>query len=181
MLRIRSIHYDAFKSSKLAVLSAEAERCWWRLQCVCDDDGRCEDDPEVIASLLFLKRRDITPEQVDRWLGEMADAGLIVRYVVDGDRFVSVCQWKRFQKPRRPNTSNFPAPPFDSSDRVATCRDVSVLVPQEGSGGDGEWRGGVWGGAGPPQHDPQVPVDNDVALKATLLAERAASGALRAL
>lgn len=145
MLRIRSIHYDAFKSAKLARLSAEAERCWWRLQCICDDDGRTEDDPEVIAGMLFLKQRDIEPEHVDEWLEEMSHIGLIVRYEVAGEHFLAVEQWHKYQRPRRPQTSKLPPPP-DSSVPVGTRRDKSGLVPQEwrvveGSGVEQEGEG----------------------------------------
>lgn len=131
MLRIRSIHYDAFKSSKLARLTPEAERCWWRMQCLCDDDGRAEDDPDVFAGMLFLKQRDITPEHVDGWLDEMAALGLIVRYEAGGERFLAVANWHRYQKPRRPQSSRIPSPP---SDLVATRPDKSDAVAQERSG-----------------------------------------------
>lgn len=153
MLRIRSIHYNAFRSSKLAALSAEAERCWWRLQCLCDDDGRTEDDPEVICGFLFPKRRDFTPEMVDGWVQELHDAGLIVRYAAGGAAYLCVNQWHDYQHPRRPQTSRIPAPP---SRRVATSPDMSRHVLQEssgvGEGGESE---------GNPTQSP--PVDNPIA------------------
>lgn len=135
MLRIRSIHYDAFKSSKLALLSPEGERCWWRLQCLCDDDGRAEDETDVIAAMLFPKRRDISDEDVDGWLGEMCELGLIVRYRVNGDSFLQIQQWSKYQKPRRPATSKIPPVPT-KSDAVATSTDAVGLRPP----GE-EWRG----------------------------------------
>lgn len=166
-LRIRSIHHDALRSRKLAQLTAEAERCWWRLQCVCDDDGRSEDEPDVLTSVLFQVMRAITPEQVDGWLQEMHDVGLIVRYEMAGKRCFHVVGWHDKQKPRRPQTSRLPAPPSPpvaprppSSDSVGTRRDSSVSVPQEGLGrgeemrrGEGESEGegastASWGQAG---------------------------------
>lgn len=138
VLRIRSIHYNAFRSSKLARLSAEAERLWWRIQCLCDDDGRSEDDSEVICGFVFPKRRDITPEHVEQWLAEIAAEGLIRRYEANDQRYFAVEQWHEYQHPRRPQTSKIPAPP---SEPVATGPSSSRQVAQEGLGVEKEIRG----------------------------------------
>lgn len=162
MLRIRSIHYDAFKSSKLARLSAEAERLWWRIQCLCDDDGRSEDDPDVICGFVFPKRRDITPEHVDAWLDELAEQGLIRRYEANDQRYFAVAQWHEYQHPRRPQTSKIPAPP---SEPVRPRPSSSRQVVQEGLGEEKEMRGAEGESEGEPQRNPAglVPVDNPFA------------------
>lgn len=104
-VRIRSIHPDALKSKKLRSASAEAERCYWRLQVVCDDEGRCEDDPDVLADQLFLGWRCIEPEDVDGWLWELHSLELIVRYTVNGDDLIQVGQWPKYQHPQHPKKS----------------------------------------------------------------------------
>jgi hypothetical protein len=147
-LRIRSIHHAALQSRKLAALTGDAERCWWRLQCACDDDGRVEDDPEVLASLLFQVMRSVTEEQVDGWLAEMADLGLIVRYEVDGRACLAVVDWHDKQKPRRPQSSSLPEPPVVAprptpSVHVATTTDKVPRRGEERRGGGEE--GGVGG------------------------------------
>lgn len=111
MPRIRSIHPDACKSRKLAACSAEAERAYWRLQPHCDDEGRCEDDPDMLASVMFQVQRDITPQQLDRWLMELALVGLVRRYQSRGVRVVSVERWSDYQHPQKPKKSTLPAPP----------------------------------------------------------------------
>lgn len=110
MARIRSIHPDACKSRKLARLSPEAERCFWRLQVHCDDDGRCEDDPQLLAALLFSMQREVTADDMDGWLFELAEVGLIVRYG-DDEPALSVHQFRIYQKPRHPQESKLPEPP----------------------------------------------------------------------
>jgi hypothetical protein len=135
-LRIRSIHHAALQSRKLAALSGDAERCWWRLQCACDDDGRVEDDPEVLASLLFQVMRSVTEEQVDGWLAEMADLGLIVRYEVDGRACLAVVDWHDKQKPRRPQSVRL---------RPYMSRRRRTKSPGEERRGEEEERRGVWG------------------------------------
>lgn len=154
MLRIRSIHHDALRSRKLAKLSDGAERCWWRLQCVCDDDGRAEDEPDVLASVMYQVMRTVTPEQVDAWLEEMHKAELIERYTAGGKPYFAVVGWHDKQKPRRPQTSRFPPPPGDvgrppsrpnptwpDRDPVGTRRDGDGPIPQEGLGSGVEMRG----------------------------------------
>lgn len=138
MARIRSIHYDALKSEKLAAASAEAERCYWRLSTHCDDAGRAEDDPRLFAAYLFPLNDDITGPVVDGWLAELARLGLIVRYEVDGRRFLEVAKWADYQKPNRPTPSKNPPPPCVLSDDSVS--DHAPLTPGvEWSGvGDGE-------------------------------------------
>lgn len=115
MPRIRSIHPDACKSRKLAACSAEAERAYWRLQPHCDDEGRCEDDPDMLASVMFQVQRDITPQQLDRWLTELQLVGLVRRYEARGVRVVLVERWNDYQHPQKPKKSSLPAPPRDTS------------------------------------------------------------------
>lgn len=110
MARIRSIHPDACKSEKLAAASAEAERLYWRMATHCDDEGRAEDDPVLMAAFLFPRSPQVDGDQVDVWLDELAALGLIVRYEVDGDRYLAVTRWTDYQKPRRVVESHIPSP-----------------------------------------------------------------------
>ena len=136
MARIRSIHYDALKSEKLAAVSAEAERCYSRLAAHCDDEGRAEDNPRLFAAYLFPLHDDVNGDAVEAWLEDLACAGLIVRYEVDGDPFLFVTRWRDYQKPNKPTPSKIPPPPdvLPESSRTAP---VALPVGVEGSG-DGE-------------------------------------------
>lgn len=112
MARIRSIHPDALKSDKLAALSPEAERCWWRLITHLDDEGRGEDDPGLLSAYLFPKIASADERAVDGWLAEMATVGLLVRYEHKGKRYLGdVYRWGDYQKPQRPTPSRVPKPP----------------------------------------------------------------------
>lgn len=118
MARIRSIYPEAWRSRKLALLSDAAERCWWRLQPACDDHGRAEDEPDVFASELYKVMRHVTPEDVDGWLWEMAEAGLIERYEVYGTHYLEVVRWSDFQHPQRAKKSAIPPAQSVSTRRV---------------------------------------------------------------
>lgn len=111
MARIRSIHPSACTSEKLAKTSGDEERCYWRLQTHCDDEGRAEDHPRLIWAALFPLNEDVGPQDVDKWLQGLHDLGLICRYEVDGRRYLCVVGWAEKQSPRHPSPSKFPAPP----------------------------------------------------------------------
>ena len=110
MARIRSIHFNACGSNKLADLSDAAERLWWRMQGHCDDEGRIEDDPRLIRAAA-VPLLDWTTDHVDELLGEMADVGLIDRYQADEHRVIQVREWTTYQHPQRPTPSRWPAAP----------------------------------------------------------------------
>jgi hypothetical protein len=115
--RIRSIYPEACRSRKLAALTPAAERCWWRLQCFLDDEGRSEDEPDAFASVLF-QVMNVTPGMVDTWLWEMTEVGLIVRYETQNRRFLEVTRWNDFQHPRKPTPSHIPPAHSVSARRV---------------------------------------------------------------
>lgn len=111
MPRIRSIHPSACTSEKLAQASAEAERCYWRLQTHCDDFGKAEDHVRLIWAALFPLHETVGPDDVNRWLDDLDALGLILRYEVDGKRYLCVAGWSEKQSPRHPTPSKLPDPP----------------------------------------------------------------------
>lgn len=118
MPRIRSVHPDALKSRKLAAAGLAAEACYWRLQTVCDDEGRCEDDPRLLWHTLFPQHDDVTAETVDGFLAALADAGLIVRYESGGVRYLAVTRFEDYQHPQKPKPSGIPSPPDTATEDV---------------------------------------------------------------
>lgn len=151
MARIRSIHYNACKSEKLQAASAEAERCFWRLLPHCDDEGRAEDDPRLLRAAMFPLWEELRSALVDRWLDELDLIGLIVRYEVDGKRYLQVAQWGDYQKPNRPIASKLPPPPFseDSVSAHGAVSEDSVCAHEHVDAGEGVGEGDVI----PPPHD----------------------------
>lgn len=139
MARIRSVHPDAMKSEKLAACTAEAERCYWRLLPHCDDEGRAEDHPKLLAAYMFPLVDAADEYAVDDWLAELAALELLVRYTVEGRRFLQVARWGDYQKPQKKQESKLPTP--ESGSPTVDVRDesgsgpVAVEPVVEGSGG----------------------------------------------
>ena len=109
MARIRSIKPVACRSRKLAALTDGGERLWWRMQVHADDEGRLEDDPEMIGHDA-VPLLGWSPDLVDALLGEMAEVGLIQRYHHGERPLIQVVNFTAYQKPNRRTPSEWPAP-----------------------------------------------------------------------
>jgi hypothetical protein len=122
----RTIRERARKSEKLAALTAEAERLWWRLVTMADDLGRIKDNAVLILSEAFPLMADrISVEQVDGWLSELAGVGLVKRYSADGQRVVWLIRWTQHQEIAQPNPSELPGPERIRPDRIVSAPRVT--------------------------------------------------------
>lgn len=149
MPRIRSIHPDLHRDKTVATLTASAERTFVRLWCHLDDEGRGEDDPLLLKADLYPRHTDMGPDEVERDLAELADAGLIIRYVVDGEPHLC-CKpstWANYQRPQKKQESKLPGP--EQADEPAatgpvrdrsrtTTRPVPPVGEGRGVGGEKE-------------------------------------------
>ena len=76
-----------------------------------DCEGRTYGDPAVVRSLLFPRRTDITVEQVEGFIQEWHDSGLLIWYEVDGDKYIYLPKFKDYQvglNPDREAKSSIP-------------------------------------------------------------------------
>lgn len=107
----RTIRERSRKSEKLAALTAEAERLWWRLVTMADDLGRIRDNPVLILAEAFPLMADrVSVEQVDAWLRELAYYKLVRRYQAEGQAVVWLIGWEEHQRIAYPSPSELPGP-----------------------------------------------------------------------
>jgi len=145
MPRIRSVHPDLHRDKTLAQVSASAERTFVRLWCHLDDEGRGEDDPDLLKADLYPRHRDMDADAINRDLDELASFGLVVRYVVDGEPLLC-CKpetWAKYQKPQKKQDSDRPGPDVDGAiTRPLRDQDDTANGPLppvgEGRGEEGE-------------------------------------------
>lgn len=128
MARIRSVKPEICESETMARLSAEVERTFVRLWTHLDDQGRAKDNPHLIVAALFPLHDDVTAAVVDVHLAALAAEGLIVRYEVDGTRYLACPSWSEHQHPQKPRPSKIPAPPVGVPD---VSRTPTVAVPEQ--------------------------------------------------
>lgn len=110
MARIRTIKPDFFQSEDVAELGYRARLTWIGLWTHVDDEGRCKDSARLIKGQLWPLEDDVTAADVESDLKELEGNGQIIRYEVDGDKFIQIRKWLKHQRISRPTPSRLPTP-----------------------------------------------------------------------
>lgn len=118
MARIRTIKPEFFTSLTLARVSRSARLTFIGLWTYCDDDGRGRDEARLVKAAIWPLDDDVSAADVEADLAELAAAGLIQRYAVEGSRYLAVRNWNEHQKIGHPTPSKIPAPPARRSEDV---------------------------------------------------------------
>lgn len=105
----RIIKESSCMSETLNGLSDFTERFWWRLIVNCDDFGRFDARPKILKCRLFPLSDGKTFADMKKAVSDLASAGLVELYEVDGRPFLQVVTWKKHQRPRA-TKSKFPSP-----------------------------------------------------------------------
>ena len=116
-----------------------------------DREGRTYGDASIVHAMVFPRRRDISIDQVEIYLNELHECGLIVRYDAEDDTFIFFPGFDKNQpgmrKDREPD-SELPAPSKDNIRQIAgrlpeDCRKIAGLREWNGMEENGmETRGG---------------------------------------
>ena len=106
----RLIKESICTSEDLNRLSPMAEILFYRLIVKADDYGAYYGNVSIVKSNCFpLKSDEITCEQVQTWLMELEDAGLIDTYRAEGRDYIQFHKWKNHQQIRA-KKRKFPEP-----------------------------------------------------------------------
>lgn len=130
MARIRTIKPEFFTSLTLSTVSRDARLTFIGLWTYCDDDGRGRDESRLIKAAVWPLDDKVTVDVVERHLVELADAGLVQRYAVSGQRCVVVRNWKEHQKIDRPKASILPPPPSRRAEDAGAVVEPSTIPPR---------------------------------------------------
>ena len=95
-------------SEEIDKLSAFQETVFYRLIVNCDDFGRADARPKLLASKLF-PLKDIRAAQIEDALRALTSAELVITYTVGGKPFLQMKTWDRHQQVRN-KVSKFPSP-----------------------------------------------------------------------
>ncbi|MFC7219308.1 hypothetical protein ACFQLX_14185 [Streptomyces polyrhachis] len=118
MARIRSIKPEFFTSLTVADLSLTARMTFIGLWTHVDDDGRCVDDARLVRAAVW-PLDDRVAADVEEDLRVLQEARLVVRYEVEGRRYLTVRNWREHQRIDKPKPSRLPGP--GSEDTSPTC------------------------------------------------------------
>ena len=116
MARKRMIDPNFWTDEKLGTCEPLARYTFMGLISQADDAGRLNGHPALIKSQVFPYDSDIMPDQVNGWLNQLEQKGLIRRYEVDGQSYICIPKFLKHQKINRPSESKLPAPPENFSD-----------------------------------------------------------------
>ena len=95
-------------SEEIDRLSAFQETFFYRLIVTCDDYGRMDARPKILASKLF-PLKDIRTAQIEDALRALTSAELVILYNVGGKPFLQMKTWDRHQSIRA-KKSRYPSP-----------------------------------------------------------------------
>ncbi len=107
MPRIRTIKPEFPQSESMGRVSRDARLLFIQLWTLCDDEGRTRAASRMLASLLYPYDDD-APELIDGWLAELEREKCVVRYRVDGQTYLQICNWLIHQKIDKPSKSRIP-------------------------------------------------------------------------
>jgi hypothetical protein len=110
MARIRTIKPSFFASEDVSALPLRARLTWIGLWTHCDDAGRTKDNVKLIKAAVW-PLDDVSLKEVEQDLVTLAGHGRIVRYQVDGKRYLVITNWREHQKINKPTESKVPPPP----------------------------------------------------------------------
>lgn len=111
MARTRNIKPAFFDNDILGSLEPLTRLLFIGLWCIADREGRLEDRPRRIKKTL-LGYDDVTAEETCRMLQQLADAGFIIRYEIDGVGYIQVSKFSKHQNPNiKEKDSEIPPPP----------------------------------------------------------------------
>ena len=91
-------------------------RLWTYLITYVDDYGRGSADPELLKGFVFPRRKGVTESNIKAGLTDLACAGLINLYEVDGESYLCFPTWAKHQRIQQ-KRSKFPAP--DDGQRIS--------------------------------------------------------------
>lgn len=141
MARIRTIKPGFFRSHDVTPLSYRARLTWVGLWTYVDDEGRGKDDARIIKGDIWTLEDDVSWQDVEADLVELARNDRIVRYVVDGRRYLAICRWDEHQVISRPTPSKFPEPTSENISAPASLTEESVSDPGANNAGKGRGTG----------------------------------------
>ncbi len=114
MARIRYLKPDFFEDEDIAVLPYWVRLLFQGLWVLADKEGRLEDRPVHIRIKVFPYEHKIDIEKGLSILAQkkrFSPRPFILRYNVDGEKYIQIINWKRHQKPHHTEKDSIIPPP----------------------------------------------------------------------
>lgn len=141
MARARNIKPGFFRNEHIVELPFETRLLFIGLWTLADREGRLKDRPTQIKIDLF----PCDNVKVDKMLNELVEKGFIIRYSVDGNKYIQVVNFAKHQNPHvKEQASEIPAPDkhgtsmMQTPEKQGSCTadslslDSLLLIPDSG-------------------------------------------------
>lgn len=127
----RIIKESISKSEKISQLTDFQFRLWIHLMIYVDDFGRGDARPAVIRGTCFPFRERLANKDIEKGIADLAAAGCVSLYTVDGKPYLQFLNWDKHQRVRQ-KVSKCPEPEEKptSPQYAATCGEL----PQPAAG-----------------------------------------------
>lgn len=113
-------------SETIDSLSPLAETLFYRLLVTVDDYGRADARPAMIKAHCFPIKSLISAEDAGQLLAELAKAGLVDLYTVEGKPFLQMQKWDNVPRSKE---SKFPSPDDSRAQMYADVYEPRTLLP----------------------------------------------------
>ncbi|MFJ1707193.1 hypothetical protein [Kitasatospora sp. NPDC088346] len=128
--RIRTHKPEMSRDAKLAEVSLSAERTFMYMLNYVDDNGRIIDDAGIVRGLIWKRKKSWdggvhTAERVEEDLSQLAEVGLVCRYLNpadDGEELLHIVTFNKHQKIDRPSQSRLAPCPLHQTQEAALDR-----------------------------------------------------------
>lgn len=107
MARIRTIKPSFFTSDDVSALPLRARLTWIGLWTHCDDAGRTKDHARLIKAAIW-PLDPVSLADIEEDLSILNSQGRIVRYEVNGEKYLEITNWGEHQRIDRPTPSKIP-------------------------------------------------------------------------
>ena len=121
----RIIKDSIAKSETISGLTDFQFRLWVHLITYVDDYGRGDARPAIIKGACFPFRDRMTNKDIEKGLADLAGAGCVVLYKVDGKPYLCFPNWEQHQRVRQ-KVSKCPSPDECDEEQqdVASCGEL---------------------------------------------------------
>lgn len=109
MARKRMIDPSFWIDEKLGTMSPIVRLLFMGLISNSDDEGRLVGHPALVKSIVFPYDIDVSIQQVEEYLQQIHEKGLIQIYSVNNQTYIQVNKFKKYQKINRPTPSQLPS------------------------------------------------------------------------
>lgn len=97
------------KSREIDSLTPFQETVFYRLIVNVDDYGIFLADPDVLTSVLYPRKRDLSTAEIGRALTRMEEVGLVMTYSAGGEKYLKIVSWEKHQR-MRASRHKYPVP-----------------------------------------------------------------------